>query len=94
MEQLKLLDTVTPMRHPDCSNQPNYLGFPLTCDNFNYCKNRFMDIGGKLQILQAASLYFQSDSWKAEDMWKIMWDVSLTSLKVLSNSLPWKSSNE
>ena len=39
MEQLKLLDTVTPMRHPDRSNQPNYLGFPLTCDNFNYCKN-------------------------------------------------------
>lgn len=61
--------------------------------NNNYCKNKFVNLSGKSQMLQAASLYFQSDSWKAEDMLKIMWDIALTSLKVLSDSLPWETSN-
>lgn len=39
-------------------------------------------------MLQAASLYFQSDPWSANDMARIMWDIASTSMVVLSDSLP------
>ena len=51
--------------------------------NRNYCRNVFVDLDGKSQMLQAASLYFHSDSWSANEMAEILWDVSLTSLEVL-----------
>ena len=53
--------------------------------NQNYCRNVFVDIDGNTQMLQAASLYFQSDSWSADKMAKILWDVALTSLEVLES---------
>lgn len=55
--------------------------------NKNYCKNISVKIDGKDQILQAASFYFQNDPWKFQDMEKIMWEIALTSLDVLSDSL-------
>lgn len=38
-------------------------------------------------MLQAASLYFQAESWKMEDMTKIMWNIIGTSHEVLSDEL-------
>ena len=55
--------------------------------NRNYCRNIFVDLDGKSQMLQAASLYFQSDSWSANKMAGILWDVALTSLDVLADEL-------
>ena len=56
--------------------------------NRNYCRNTFVDLDDNMQMLQAASLYFQSDSWSTDDMAWIMWEIALTSLEVLSDSLP------
>ena len=55
--------------------------------NRNYCRNVFVDLDENMQMLQAASLYFQSDSWTAGDMAEILWDIALTSMEVLSGSL-------
>ena len=56
--------------------------------NRNYCRNMFVDLDDNTQMLQAASLYFQSDSWSTDDMAWIMREIALTSLDVLSDSLP------
>ena len=56
--------------------------------NQNYCQNRLVEIDGNLQMLQAASLYFQSDQWSAEAMRSILLDVARTSLNLLANELP------
>ena len=55
--------------------------------NRNYCRNVFVDLDHKSQMLQAASLYFQSAPWSVKDMAVILWDVALTSLKVLADEL-------
>ena len=55
--------------------------------NHNYCRNVFVDLDHKSQMLQAASLYFQSASWSVDDMAAILWDVALTSLDVLADEL-------
>jgi len=55
--------------------------------NRNYCRNVFVDLDDHMQMLQAASLYFQSDAWTAGDMAKILWEIALTSLDVLSEEL-------
>ena len=52
--------------------------------NQNYCRNVFVDLDDHMQMLQAASLYFQSDSWAAGDMAEILWDIASTSLDILS----------
>ena len=56
--------------------------------NQNYCRNIFVELDGHMQMLQAASLYFQSESWSINSMAEIMWDIVLTSLDVLADSLP------
>ena len=56
--------------------------------NSNYCRNRFVELDGKPQMLQAASFYFQSKPWTAEAMTKVLWDVAMTSLDILSGFLP------
>lgn len=56
--------------------------------NRNYCKNIFVEIDGNEQMLQAASLYFRSDSWPAKDMAEIMWETAVVSIEALSDSLP------
>ena len=56
--------------------------------NQNYCRNIFVELDGKPQMLQAASFYFQSEPWTADDMAKALWDIAMTSLDVLSDSLP------
>ena len=56
--------------------------------NRNYCRNVFVELDGKPQMLQAASLYFQSEPWRLRDMAEALWDVAMTSLDVLSSSLP------
>ena len=38
-------------------------------------------------MLQAASLYFQAEPWKMEDMTRIMWSIIGRSLEVLSDEL-------
>ena len=60
--------------------------------NQNYCRNRLVELDGNMQMLQAASLYFQSDPWSADKMWQVLWNVAETSLEILSGSLPeeWK----
>ena len=55
--------------------------------NKNYCRNEFVRLEGNLQMLQAASLYFQAEPWKMEDMTRIMWSIIGTSLEVLSDEL-------
>ena len=54
--------------------------------NQNHCRNSFVDIDGNMQMLQAASLYFQSDPWVPHDMMVIMWEIAMTSLEILSES--------
>ena len=56
--------------------------------NKNYCRNIFVELNGKPQMLQAASFYFQSEPWTSEDMARALWDVAMTSLDVLSDFLP------
>ncbi len=43
-----------------------------------------------MQMLQAASLYFQSEPWSTDKMGHILLDVAGTSLEILSDSLPEK----
>ncbi len=56
--------------------------------NKNYCQNIFVELDNNLQMLQAASFYFQTHPWSAKDMASVLWDVALMSLNVLSESLP------
>lgn len=55
--------------------------------NRNYCRNVFVELDDNMQMLQAASLYFQSDSWTAGDMAEILWDIASTSLEILSGEI-------
>lgn len=63
----------------------NY-GMPI---NTNLCENRFVSNNNINIMLQAASIYTQSDGehWKDEDMIKIMLEVAKTSLKMLSKDI-------
>lgn len=63
----------------------NY-GMPI---NKNLCVNKFVKHKDKAIMLQAASIYTQGtgEKWAAEDMFKIMLEVSKTSLKVLGSDL-------
>jgi len=63
----------------------NY-GMPI---NTNLCENRFVSCDGLNIMLQAVSIYAQSDGerWLKEDMLKIMIDVAKTSIKMLSKDL-------
>ena len=56
--------------------------------NQNYCKNIFVKCGKREQMLQVPSLYFQCPPWTTQSMVEIMWDVAVTSLEVLSESIP------
>ena len=56
--------------------------------NKNYCRNIFVKCGKREQMLQVASLYFQCPPWTTKSMLAIMWDVAVTSLEVLSESIP------
>ena len=58
--------------------------------NQNHCRNIFVELDGNMQMLQAASLYFQSDPWPANSMAEILWDIVSTSIEVLSDVLPNK----
>ena len=58
--------------------------------NRNYCRNLFVQLDDNVQMLQAASLYFQSDKWSSSSMAKILLEIASTSLNVLSESLPTK----
>ncbi len=51
--------------------------------NQNYCRNVFVELKDHIQMLQAASLFFQSNVWTTGDMAEILWDVVSTSLEVL-----------
>ncbi len=63
----------------------NY-GMPI---NTNLCKNMFVKHKDKTIMLQAASIFNQGDggSWKANDIFKIMLDISNTSLQILGCDL-------
>lgn len=63
----------------------NY-GMPI---NTNLCKNKFVKHKDKTIMLQATSIYTQGNGsrWDAEDMFKIMLDISKTSLQVLGSDL-------
>jgi len=63
----------------------NY-GMPI---NTNLCKNMFVKHNDKTIMLQAASIYNQEDGgcWKANDIFKIMLDISNTSLQILGSDL-------
>ncbi len=55
--------------------------------NRNYCRNVFVELDGNTQMLQAASLYFQADSWYANEMAIILWEVASTSIEILFEDL-------
>ena len=55
--------------------------------NQNYCQNMFVELDGNTQMLQAASLYFQSEEWAAQSMAEVLWDVASVSLEVLADDL-------
>ncbi len=63
----------------------NY-GMPI---NTNLCENRFVSINSMNIMLQAASIYTQSDGehWSDDDMIKVMLDIAHTSLKMLGKDL-------
>ncbi len=63
----------------------NY-GMPL---NSNLCKNRFVKHKDKTIMLQAASIYTQGNGerWNAKEMFKIMLEISKTSLQVLGSDI-------
>ena len=63
----------------------NY-GLPI---NSNLCRNRFVRHGDKSIMLQAASIYTQGDGerWETKEMFKIMLDISKTSLQLLGSDL-------
>lgn len=63
----------------------NY-GMPF---NKNLCKNKFIAHNDKFIMLQAASIYTQGNgnSWKSQDMFNIMIDITKTSLKMLGADL-------
>ena len=54
--------------------------------NRNNCRNIFVNINGKQQMLQAPSLYFQSEQWSPKEIAKGLWDVAQTSMAVLSDA--------
>ena len=56
--------------------------------NQNHCRNIFVKCGKREQMLQVPSLYFQCPPWTTRSMLTIMWDVAVTSLEVLSESIP------
>ena len=56
--------------------------------NQNYCRNRLVELDGNMQMLQAASLYFQCAPWPSDKMRQVLWNVAETSLEILSDSLP------
>ncbi|MDA1347232.1 MAG: restriction endonuclease [Crenarchaeota archaeon] len=56
--------------------------------NQNHCRNIFVKCGKREQMLQVPSLYFQCPRWSTQSMMTIMWDVAVTSLEVLSESIP------
>ncbi len=63
----------------------NY-GMPI---NTNLCKNKFVKHDDKTIMLQAASIYTQGngDKWDAQQMFKIMLEISKTSLQVLGRDI-------
>ena len=63
----------------------NY-GMPI---NTNLCENRFVSINSLNIMLQAASIYTQSDGehWSDEDMIQVMLDVARTSLKMIGKDI-------
>lgn len=63
----------------------NY-GMPI---NTNLCKNKFVKHKDKTIMLQATSIYTQGDGgkWDSEKMFKIMLDISKTSLQMLGSDL-------
>lgn len=63
----------------------NY-GMPI---NTNLCKNKFVKYDDKTIMLQATSIYTQGNgcSWKNEDIFDVMFEISKTSLQVLGSDL-------
>lgn len=63
----------------------NY-GLPI---NTNLCRNKFVQHGDKLIMLQAASIYTQGDGkrWTPDKMAAIMLDISKTAIQVLASDL-------
>lgn len=56
--------------------------------NKNHCQNIYVELDGKVPMLQVASFYFQSKPWNAEDMAEVLWDMVMTSPNIQSDSLP------
>lgn len=56
--------------------------------NKNYCKNIFIKLKNNSQMLQVPSMYYQCESWTEEKMCKIMLKTVVTSIKILTGSLP------
>lgn len=56
--------------------------------NKNHCHNIYVELDGKVPMLQVASFYFQSKPWNAEDMAEVLWDMVMTSPNIQSDSLP------
>ena len=57
--------------------------------NANLCKNKFIEHGDHMVMLQAASIFTQGlgDSWSDAAMLDIMLDIADTSIKVMASDL-------
>lgn len=51
--------------------------------NKNYCKNTLVRINERERMIQIPSLYFQSETWGTEDMYLILFDIAISSIKIL-----------
>lgn len=61
--------------------------------NQNYCRNVFVELDDNIQMLQAASLYFQSEPWSIDDMARILRETASTSIEIMFDSLPVEVNN-
>lgn len=73
------------LNRPDRLTAANY-GMPI---NTNLCENKFVTSNSRSIMLQAASIYTQSDGehWSDEDMINIMLEVARTSLQLIGKDL-------
>jgi type II restriction enzyme len=81
--KVKLIHNAGDLNRIDRVTASNY-GMEI---NKNYCENITITIRGDAQMLQIPSLFFQCNLWSAGRMAEVMWDIALTSLKVLEDEL-------
>ena len=60
-------------------------GMPI---NENYCENIIVNVNGRNIMLQSASIFARHDLWPLKEMCELMWEIAMTSLKLLDDEIP------